>query len=90
MVVGEIVGTRRRVQRGDDPGGAKALDAYERGRRIDATSRTLGVDLLNRSLISGFLPLDLMRFAGLTAAANIAPLRRLLMRAGMGQSPFAA
>lgn len=76
--------------RGQDPGGREALAAYERGRQVDATSRTFGVDLLNRSLISGFLPLDLVRYAGLTAAANIRPLRKFLMRAGMGQSPFAA
>ena len=75
--------------RGDDPGSAGTLADYERGRRIDATSRTLGVDLLNRSLIAGLLPLDLLRFAGLTAASHIPPLRRALMRAGMGQSPFA-
>lgn len=74
---------------GGDVGGTKPVAEYERGRRIDATSRTLGVDLLNRSLIAGVLPLDLLRFAGLTAASHIPPLRRLLMRAGMGQSPFA-
>jgi 2-octaprenyl-6-methoxyphenol hydroxylase len=71
---------------GADFGGKTALDAYDRGRRIDATSRTLGVDLLNRSLIAGLLPLDLLRFAGLTAASHLSPLRRVLMRAGMGQS----
>ena len=71
-----------------DPGGVSPVADYERGRRIDATSRTLGVNLLNRSLIAGVLPLDLLRFAGLTAASHIPPLRRMLMRAGMGQSPF--
>lgn len=75
---------------GEDPGGDDVLAAYQQGRQVDALSRTYGVDMLNRSLISGILPLDLLRLAGLSAAANIGPLRRVLMRAGMGQSPFAA
>lgn len=78
------------LRRGEDPGSAAALAPYERGRQVDAVSRTYGVDMLNRSLISGLLPVDLARFAGLTAAATFGPLRRALMRAGMGQSPFAA
>ena len=36
---------------------------YDRLRRLDVTSRTLGVDMLNRSLLSGFLPVQLMRSA---------------------------
>lgn len=75
---------------GRDPGGDDVLAAYQRGRQVDAVSRTYGVDMLNRTLIAGILPLDLIRAAGLSAAANIGPLRRALMRAGMGQSPFAA
>lgn len=77
------------LEAGEDIGGAKALETYDAGRRSDATSRTLGVDLLNRTLIAGLLPLDMLRFAGLSAASNIAPLRRAMMRAGMGQSPLA-
>ena len=75
---------------GEDSGGDEVLAAYQRGRQVDAVSRTYGVDMLNRSLISGILPLDLLRVAGLSAAAHLGPLRRVLMRAGMGQSPFAA
>ncbi len=85
-----IATIRSALDRGIDPGTDAALAPYARGRTVDAVSRTYGVDLLNRSLISGLLPVDLLRFAGLTAAANIGPLRRALMRAGMGQSPFAA
>lgn len=87
--VGILDAVKAGLEQGGDPGAAGPIDAYARGRRIDATSRTLGVDLLNRSLIAGILPLDLLRFAGLTAASHIPPLRRMLMRAGMGQSPFA-
>jgi len=86
---GIVAAVSAALARGEDPGGAAALAEYERGRKLDATSRTLGVDLLNRSLISGLLPLDLIRCAGLTAAATLPPLRRMLMRAGMGEMPFA-
>lgn len=69
---------------GEDVGSAAVLGAYDRGRQVDAVSRTYGVDLLNRSLIADMLPLDLLRVAGLSAAASLPPLRRLMMRAGMG------
>lgn len=68
----------------EDVGAAAVLGAYDRGRQVDAVSRTYGVDLLNRSLIADMLPLDLLRVAGLSAAASLPPLRRLMMRAGMG------
>ncbi|HRK25301.1 MAG TPA: FAD-dependent monooxygenase, partial [Beijerinckiaceae bacterium] len=85
-----VAAIRSAHERGEDVGSAAALAPYERSRQIDAVSRTYGVDLLNRSLISGLLPLDLARFAGLTAAAHVGPIRRMLMRAGMGRSPIAA
>lgn len=77
------------IGKGEDAGGTDLLAAYDRGRQVDAVSRTYGVDLLNRSLIADLLPLDLMRVAGLSAAATIGPLRRAMMRTGMGQSPVA-
>jgi 2-octaprenyl-6-methoxyphenol hydroxylase len=42
------------------------------------------VDALNRSLLSDFLPLQGLRGAGLFALGRIAPLRRALMRQGLG------
>ncbi len=78
------------LSKGEDPGGAAALARYERDRRFDAVSRTLGVDLLNRSLFSGLLPVDALRAGALAAAANFGPIRRFLMRSGMGESPLAA
>ena len=68
------------------PAGGEATigDAFDRGRRSDVGSRTLGVDLLNRSLLNGFLPVQMARYAGMTALAHISPLRALAMREGMG------
>lgn len=56
---------------------------YNRLRRSDVTSRTFGVDMLNRSLLSGFLPVQLARSGGLTLLSRFAPLRQLAMREGV-------
>ncbi|MCF3932575.1 UbiH/UbiF family hydroxylase [Acuticoccus sp. M5D2P5] len=57
---------------------------YARKRRLDVETRTIGVDLLNRSLLSGALPVTLLRTASLAAAHGITPLRRTMMRLGLG------
>lgn len=71
------------LEAGGNPGGDKALRAYDRARRADVTSRTFTVDLLNRSLISGFVPLHAARGLGLHLLNGITPLRRLFMREGL-------
>ncbi len=58
-------------------------DAYERARRSDVMTRTMAVDLLNRSLLSELFPVQAFRSAGLYAAGKIPPLRRFLMREGV-------
>lgn len=72
--------------RGEDIGGPSLLRAYSAARRGDVMTRTLGVDLLNRSLLSAFLPFQLGRGAGLYALASIGPLRRAFMRRGISPS----
>ncbi len=67
---------------------ADTIDRYDRMRRADTTSRMLAVDLLNRSLLSDFLPLQGARAAGLFLIERIAPLRRAVMREGV--SPWAS
>jgi 2-octaprenyl-6-methoxyphenol hydroxylase len=69
---------------GRDIGGAETLAAYERARRGDVMLRTGAVDSLNRSLLSHFAPLDFARGAGLAALSAVGPLRRFVMRAGIG------
>src|SRR5262249_3113935 len=59
--IGELVVAAHRD--GHDVG--EVTDRYDRMRRADATSRMLAVDLLNRSLLSDFLPLQSARAAGL-------------------------
>jgi 2-octaprenyl-6-methoxyphenol hydroxylase len=69
---------------GRDIGGAETLAAYERARRGDVMLRTGAVDTLNRSLLSHFAPVDFARGAGLAALSAVGPLRRFVMRAGIG------
>jgi 2-octaprenyl-6-methoxyphenol hydroxylase len=68
---------------GEDPGGAEALARYSASRVADVRSRVAGVDMLNRSLLSGLLPVDALRGLGLLALANIRPLRKMIMREGV-------
>jgi len=79
--IGELaVGARRD---GQDIGGTDVLTRYDRMRRADIGSRTLAIDLLNRTLLSDFLPAQVLRGLGLYLIDNVAPLRRALMREGI-------
>ncbi len=62
---------------------AHALARYDRHRRADVGFRTLGVDLLNRSLIIPQLPVDLLRGAGFVIMTALGPLRRAVIREGV-------
>ena len=67
----------------DDPGMPDVIDRYDRERRADIMSRTIAVDLMNRSLLSGFLPVQGLRGIGLHMLNTIGPLRRAMMREGV-------
>jgi 2-octaprenyl-6-methoxyphenol hydroxylase len=71
------------LRSGSDPGGEAVLKAYTDARRIDIATRTVGVDLLSRSLLTSFLPVQAARSLLLMGLNQIAPLRRLVMRAGL-------
>jgi 2-octaprenyl-6-methoxyphenol hydroxylase len=73
---------------GHDLGGADVLARYERMRRADVGSRTLAIDLLNRTLLSDFFPVQGARGLGLYLIDRIGPLRRAMMREGI--APTAA
>ncbi|MFI5014195.1 MAG: FAD-dependent monooxygenase [Hyphomicrobiales bacterium] len=68
---------------GRDIGAPALLDAYDRARRMDIATRTAAVNLMNRSLLSSFLPIDFARGVGMAALDLIGPLRRLVMREGV-------
>ena len=69
-----------------DPGSAKSLDAYARRRRPEAMARLLGIDALNRTSMITARPLRDLRAAALGGLYAIAPVRRVMMRAGLGVS----
>jgi len=60
-----------------------AGSSFDRKRRVDIMTRTASVDLLNRSLLSGFLPVQMLRAAGLHILSAIPPLRNIVMREGI-------
>jgi len=75
-----VVAVRRR---GGDVGAVTLTDRYDAARRADVTSRSLAVDLLNRSLLSEFLPVQGVRGLALYLLDRVGPLRRAVMREGM-------
>jgi 2-octaprenyl-6-methoxyphenol hydroxylase len=79
--IGELVVAARRD--GGDIGDNSLLARYEALRRADVQSRTLAVDMLNRTLLSDFLPTQSLRGLGLYLLDRIGPIRRAAMREGV-------
>jgi 2-octaprenyl-6-methoxyphenol hydroxylase len=69
-----------------DAGAPERLRRYETARGADVRTRTLVVDTVNRSLLAGLAPVDAARSMGLMTVAAIPPLRRMVMRQGLGPS----
>jgi 2-octaprenyl-6-methoxyphenol hydroxylase len=84
--IAEIVADARR--NGDVVGSPDVLARYERQRRADVTSRAVAVDLLNRSLLTSFVPVHGVRGLSLYLLDHVGPLRRAMMREGV--SPAAS
>jgi 2-octaprenyl-6-methoxyphenol hydroxylase len=82
--VAEIVADARRQNR--DVGAPDVIRQYDTQRRADITSRTVAVDVLNRSLLTDFLPAQGARGLSLFLMDRIGPLRRALMREGASPS----
>lgn len=70
-------------RQGSDLGSSRLLERYNDARRGDIRSRGATVDLLNHSLTSQLIPLQLLRGAGMHALKAIAPLRRRVMAEGL-------
>lgn len=71
------------IDGGSAPIAADSGDRFDRKRRLDIASRTASVDLLNRSLLSDLLPVQMLRAAGLQVLASLGPLRNLVMQEGV-------
>jgi len=68
----------------DDIGNRKMLDAYHKARHAEVLARVTGIDLLNRASMLGAQGLRDLRAGALDALYTLAPLRKTLMRAGLG------
>ncbi len=81
-VLAELLIEQRRL--GLDLGAETVLKHYQRWRRVDSISMSVGTDLLNR-LFSNHVPgLSLVRRAGLVAVDHLPPLKQYFMRHAMG------
>jgi 2-octaprenyl-6-methoxyphenol hydroxylase len=71
------------IHDGRDPGDPGVLRDYGAQRRADVLPRQFAVDLMNRSLLAGLLPMDAARSLALHALDSFGPLRRAVMRRGL-------
>ena len=76
----------RRAAAAAIPARPDVLARYDAARRTDIKSRTFAVDLLNRTLLSDFLPVQGARGLGLYLIDRIGPLRRAVLREGVAPS----
>ena len=67
-----------------DPGEPHVLANYEHARKADIRARARVIDLFNRVAGSGEAQVQALRQMGLRAVHDIAPVRRGVMRAGLG------
>ena len=75
-----------------DAGSAGVAASYNADRRAEVIPRQQMIDLMNRSLLLGYLPLETARAAGLAALHYFAPLKRFVMQHGLSplrNVPFA-
>jgi 2-octaprenyl-6-methoxyphenol hydroxylase len=73
---------------GRDPGGSAVTDRYSTLRAPDVNGRIRAIDLLNRTLLSPYLPVHLMRGLGLHVLNNVDSLRRLVVKEGVQPTSY--
>jgi 2-octaprenyl-6-methoxyphenol hydroxylase len=67
-----------------DIGAAQVLESYHRRRHPEVLARVTGIDALNRASMLGGQGLRDLRAGALNALYSLAPVRKTLMRAGLG------
>ena len=67
-------------------GDTAMLQAYQRRRHPDILARVTGIDILNRASMVDPTPLRDLRMGGLRALHGLTPVRRILMKAGLGMT----
>ena len=76
------------ISGGRDPGGSAVMDRYSALRAPDVNGRITAIDLLNRTLLSPYLPVHLMRGFGLHVLNNVDSLRRLVVKEGVQPTSY--
>ena len=66
-----------------DAGSDSLMAEYNAQRRAEVLPRQQLIDLMNKSLLLGFLPLEGARALGLSAVHYVGPLKRFIMEHGM-------
>lgn len=72
------------AQHRDDPGTAPMLARFTRERWLEVKARVTGIDALNRASMVSARPLRDLRAAALGALYAVKPIRKTMMRAGLG------
>ncbi|MFK5997475.1 MAG: UbiH/UbiF family hydroxylase [Rhodobacterales bacterium] len=72
------------IENPDNIGTPQILAAYEKARFSDIKMRVNGVNMLNRAAMTGSDTLKALRLKGLQTLHGIAPVRKSLMRKGLG------
>ncbi len=67
-----------------DAGAPSMLAAYDTNRRADVRLSTQAVDMLNRSLLADFLPVQIVRAFGMATIGQVGWLKRRIMQSGLG------
>lgn len=67
-----------------DIGSKEMLDKYHKARHPEVKLRILGIDALNRASMLSSRPMRDLRALGLKAIYGLAPVRKSLMKAGLG------
>lgn len=76
------------VSENRDLGGSAVMDRYSALRAPDVNGRIMAIDLLNRTLLSPYLPVHLMRGFGLYVLSNADSLRRLVVKEGVQPTSY--
>jgi 2-octaprenyl-6-methoxyphenol hydroxylase len=67
-----------------DPGARDLLRKYHRARHAEVLARVTGIDALNRASMAEAQGLRDLRMRALNAIYSVSPVRRVMMRAGLG------
>ena len=76
------------IAEGRDPGGSAVMDRYSALRAPDVNGRITAVDILNRTLLSPYLPVHLLRGFGLHVLNVAGPLRRRIVQEGVQPASY--